>query len=408
MGKEAKFFLDKPKSESLTHIFLLFTCNDKLLKFSTQEKIKPLDWDFENQRAFANKKVNTELNRLYSICEQYQESCRKLFKPILKEELKSELSQKTHREEKTKEILLSEAINTLISEAKSGKLLTKKGKKYVLESLRSWGSTQKQLQEFNSDLTFNNITLETYFDFIDFCNKKNFSLNYTGKLIKDWKTFMEHALIKKWHKNTIYKHPQFKKLQEEVGHIYLTEKEIEKIKNVDLSEYGKIFQIIRDRFVINLYTGLRISDMKTFTEKNIQNDNIIHINKKTGKKVVIPLHPIVKGIMFKYKNKLPYQYNDIMVNDYIKKIAKKAGLIDTVRYNKTIGGITKEFIAKKWQLITTHTCRRSFTTNLLKYADAIDVMPVTGMSLKTLQLYNKRTAEENAEMLKENEFFKKK
>jgi hypothetical protein len=84
-----------------------------------------------------------------------------------------------------------------------------------------------------------------------------------------------------------------------------------------------------------------------------------------------------------------------------------AGLKQLVRYSKTIGGVTKEFAVPKYKLITNHTARRSMVTNLLKEADAFDVMPIMGMSLRTIETYNKRTAEENARIMKNNSFFKK-
>lgn len=143
-------------------------------------------------------------------------------------------------------------------------------------------------------------------------------------------------------------------------------------------------------------------------KSNVENGNITHVNQKTGKTTVVPVHPEIKDIIEKYNGKLPKQYNDVLVNVMVKQIAYRAGIKGTIRYSKTEGGVKKEFVAQKWELVTNHTARRSLTTNLLRHADAISVMPVTGMSLKTLQLYNKRTADENAEMLKENPFFKRK
>jgi hypothetical protein len=120
----------------------------------------------------------------------------------------------------------------------------------------------------------------------------------------------------------------------------------------------------------------------------------------------LPVHPIVEEIIKKYGGELPKQYHENVVNREIKKIAEAAKLNDPVHFTKTIGGIKQSFVKEKWEMITCHTCRRSLTTNLLKHASVIDVMPVTGMSLKTLEKYNKRSAQENANMLKSNPFFK--
>lgn len=54
-------------------------------------------------------------------------------------------------------------------------------------------------------MTFEGITMETYEAFKLYCNKKNYSENYAGSLIKDWKALMNHTKAKGWHSNSIQK-----------------------------------------------------------------------------------------------------------------------------------------------------------------------------------------------------------
>lgn len=410
MKKEAKFILDKPKADIATHIFLKFQCKDGALRYSTKEKILPADWDSTEQRAKTNKRINTELARLYSIVEQYLESCRILNKRnIFKADLKAELDSKNDRTATFgKASRFFTSLQKIIDEAKAGKIVIKKSKKkYTTGTMKNWQKVKNKLLEFNPNLEFETISMNTYNSFVNFCNQNDYAANYTGSLIKDWKALMEVAHGLKLHHNIIYKHSEFRSIKEVPEMVYLNEQEIKLIYDLDLTG-SKVKETVRDRYIINLYTGLRISDMLTLSTENIQNGMITHINQKTNAKVVIPVHPYVEAIIKKYEGQMPKQHSEVIVNRYIKEIAKKAEINEIVRFTKTVGGVTKKFAEEKWKLITNHTGRRSMATNILKHVNVIEAMPVMGMSLKTLQLYNKITAEENAETLKSNSFFTKK
>ena len=409
MKREAKFVLDKPKSTVPTTIFLRFTCKDGVLPYSTRQKILPSEWNSDLQRAIKSRHINAELDRLYHVVEIYVESCRILSdRPILKADLKAELDMKSNRNVSSKEHnRFFTSFSEIINRAESGDLVVSKTKKnYSAGTLVNWRKIQRILYEFNPKMEFNTITLETYSSFIKFCHHKQWGANYTGALIRGWKSIMTISHGLKWHDNIIYKHPEFKGINEVPEKLYLNEEDIERLYRYDLSG-NNMKEVIRDRFIINLFNGLRISDMKTLTVENIQNGMITHINKKTNKKVVIPVHPYVVEIITRYDGKMPRQYAEAVVNRNIKLIAKAAGLTDKFSYSRTIGGSVHKFNKEKWELITNHTGRRSMATNLLKAANPLEAMPVLGMSLKTLQLYNKITPEENAIALKSNRFFKK-
>ena len=86
-----------------------------------------------------------------------------------------------------------------------------------------------------------------------------------------------------------------------------------------------------------------------------------------------------------------------------------AGMDDDVVVYRTEGGELKEYIKKKWEVITTHTARRSGATNFYKLGlPKRSIMLLTGhKSEKQLDAYVKLTAEENAKALMENDYFKK-
>jgi integrase len=419
MNKKIKFYLDKPKGKR-TFILVSYYCKDGNFRYSTKESVEPINWDEVNQQTFFDKKVNAALFNIYTIIDKYISFCNRMGKTdIYKSDIKNELNEKLNRKEKNKiakpevsgkpENKLNHfftCLEVIIKEAERGELLTPQLTKYTAGSIKNLKKTRNRLFEFNPNLDFSTIDIKIYHSFVNFCNHNNYSMNYTSALIKDWKTFMELAKKKKFSKNMIHRDKEFKRVDEESFQVYLNDEEIMKLYALDLSD-NKYLEQIRDRYIINLYTGYRISDMKTFDLKNIQNDIITHTNIKTGKRVVAPIHNIITEILKKYEGKLPKQYVDQVVNKGIKEIAKKAGLTEVQYFTKTIGGVKIHISKEKWEMITNHTARRSLATNLLKHADFADVMPVMGMSLKTLQNYNKRSAEENARMLKNNPYFNK-
>jgi hypothetical protein len=125
---------------------------------------------------------------------------------------------------------------------------------------------------------------------------------------------IEYMLAQGWHKNTI--HREFKALKEETSDIYLTEVDLEKLKAVELTG---VEDEIRDRFILGLRTGLRISDWSVFESQAIIKDDIATIpNKKTGKVVAFPLPSEYNEMMQKYGGRLPKQWNKEYVNREIK------------------------------------------------------------------------------------------
>lgn len=293
-------------------------------------------------------------------------------------------------------------MNLVILKMQDGKILTPRTKKkYSPGTLKGLRHTIRILHEFKQDLTHDEITLKTYDDFIHHCQEKNYSTNYIGGQIKNWKT-----LGKKVGGNSIYDHEDFKILSEINKDVYLDESELKNIYELPLSP---ALSVTRDWFILDCYTGLRISDLTLLSKKNYSNRRIIIANEKTDETVVIPVHPRVKEILKKYKG-FPPKIAQKTLNENIKEIAKKAGIKQTVLFTITKGGIRKDEYLKKWQMLSNHSARRSFITNLRKNGvpDSV-VMKLTGIkSPATLKRYDQLTSEEAARIAAGHSFFKKK
>jgi integrase len=134
-------------------------------------------------------------------------------------------------------------------------------------------------------------------------------------------------------------------------------------------------------FIIACDTGLRFSDLIELRNENIiNNGSVIRIRtQKTGEVVIIPLKGKVKEILKKYEGIPPQAISNQKMNEYLKELGEMAELIEDVVISLTKGGTRQTETFKKFELITTHTARRSFATNAyLQNVPTISIMKITG------------------------------
>lgn len=183
----------------------------------------------------------------------------------------------------------------------------------------------------------------------------------------------------------------------EVDRIYLTDVEIQRINNIDFSEELKAqwkidpkssIEETRDLFIIGANTGLRLSDLANLNsaqwlvgDKQLDDTPPLLIIKtqKTNAEVVIPLSDMVLRLYDKYNGKFPKPVYKSAYNRQIQKCAEIAGIDNEVEIEETKGGISKKVKHKKYELVCSHTARRSFATNLyLRNPDSRMIMQMTG------------------------------
>ena len=96
------------------------------------------------------------------------------------------------------------------------------------------------------------------------------------------------------------------------------------------------------------------------------------------------------------------------LNDHIKELCRMAGINQTEIVVRTEKGKEVERHFEKWQLITSHTARRSAATNmLLSGIEASDIMILGNWaSEKSFWKYIRMEPEMNAKRLSGHSFFK--
>jgi integrase len=226
------------------------------------------------------------------------------------------------------------------------------------------------------------------------------------------KTWLNEAAVQNRIEDLSFK--QYSTSTTDVDHIALTEDEVNRIYSLDLKsmldagEFNSNNRIdeVRDLFIISCRTGLRLSDWnKKNTVWNMERgkETITLITKKTGKGVVIPLHPQVIAIYNKYKGVLPKPINSSKSIAHLKEIGKLSGINSDEVVKVIVKGKVLDQIVKRYERIQNHTGRRTFATNMyLKGADVLSIMAATGHTTeKSFLKYIKISEAQHAERLRD-------
>lgn len=171
----------------------------------------------------------------------------------------------------------------------------------------------------------------------------------------------------------------FKVVEEETDAIYLTENELAKIYQLNLSD-DKELEEVRDIFIVGCYTRLRYSDLSTLNNEHIDlvNGNINIKQRKVHKAVVIPIIDYVPNILKKYNYDLP-KVSSYKFNEHVKELGEKIKLNQKIEIVRKKGNARVTDIRKKYELMSSHTCRRSFCTNMyLSGFPAEELMKISG------------------------------
>ncbi len=307
-------------------------------------------------------------------------------------------------------------INVFIEESKIKK--TRKGTPVKSRTIQHYNTTLNKIKAYEEftykKLLLSQINLDFHYNFITFLEKEqNLNYNTIGGYIDDIKLFCSNAQKKGLKVPNDYKLSEFYTTSNRTYDIYLTKIEIDKIFKMSFNQ--DYLDNARDWLIIGLMTGLRVSDLLKLNSEDVSDGFIQVTTIKTEFPVIIPINEEVEEILNKRNGEFPRKISDQNFNDYIKKVCKEAGLIELVEGAKMIPiETTKDGkkviihrkrlgIYPKYELVSSHICRRSFATNLYGEIDTLTIMKVTGHATEKQFLdYIKITPMEYAIRLREH------
>jgi integrase len=425
---KTNFYLRDAKALQPTPILLYVSFLGERVKLPTNETIIPEFWNEQDQRPRQTKKFpthpefRTRLDKLEGLVNDlirtYQnDHDQQNPTPKVLRELWNEFVLKTETKESEPKILtVVEYMERFVSDAKkrtnerTGKPLSDATiivYNQILNKVKDFVATNKNYR----NLDFEGIDAGFYTDFTDFLTKKKLlSINTVGKTIRTFKVFLNNATEEGVNTNLYFKRKNFKAVQENTSSIYLNEEELRILQGFDFSAQPALDRA-RDLFLVGCWTGLRFSDFSQIRPENITEDEtgkyIKLKTQKTDELVEIPLHDTVLSIMEKYNgkyaNNLPPSLTNQPLNRYLKEIGRLVGFegLETIIYTKGGKRITQQL--PKYELVTTHTARRSFATNqYLLGVPTITIMEMTGhRTEKSFMKYIKVSKREHAQKIRE-------
>jgi len=281
------------------------------------------------------------------------------------------------------------------------------------ETIKKYGTIINKIKEFESykkkKYKLAEVDLNFHRDFINYSrNKEQLSFNTIGKNLTFIKTIVRNAKNSGYNISIDIEKREFRPTKEETYFTTLSEIEIQKIFNHDFSN-SPYLNNARNWLVIGVWTGARVSDLLKFSIENIKNEFIEYTSQKTSQKIILPLHPQVKSILENLNGQFPKRISDQKFNMYIKILCKEAGLTESILGAKKmkIDNLYRKKFGEypKYELVTSHICRRSFATNHYGQLPTPVIMAITGHKTEKMFLnYIGKTAKDNAEVL--NNFWK--
>ncbi|MDX6181248.1 phage integrase SAM-like domain-containing protein [Flavobacterium sp. Fl-77] len=265
------------------------------------------------------------------------------------------------------------------------------GKKLNIRTFQDYNNSVNKLKDYEkytgSKIRLDGVSLVFHTHFLDYLRDVDkLGENTIGKVIANIKAFLKSAERYGYKVNQDYKSREFVAPSSKTVDIYFNEAEIQKIKNHEFELDGYLDNA-RDWLIIGLWTGLRISDFLQLRREDYNDGFIQNNNFKTGIPVVIPIHRDVQAVLDKRSGNLPREISDQNFNDYIKIVAEKVGFTEKVEGSKPVkilDGNNKKVSRKvrakyhKYELVTSHICRRSFATNVYGTIDTLTIMKITG------------------------------
>lgn len=430
----------KDKSEEQTLVYLIGYL-DKRFKVSTQQSVWVKTWDNKTQRCNvsteysdrinrASRKVNKFLDSLDAAIDEHFEkypprfdlpnwlfSKADNFKTIIQRIIDEQVSGERKEEEK-KAITPLKFFRSYVEnmhkkvDPRTGRYIADRTithHKTVLKRYEDFFAEKRLKDDFSVfDLHFQDL-------FIDWAyTSKNYRYNTIPASFSLLKVWLNEAARQGLIKDETYK--SYRSKSTEVDNIYLTENEISQLyaldiptlKNKGLVDSKSSMEETRDLFIIGCWTGLRQSDLNHLEKAlfDVEAETITVVTEKTAEKVTIPMHRYIKELYVKYDGKFPKMCYKSRFNEHLKELGRFAEIDEEVIIKENRGGKVTSVKYKKYQLIKSHTARRSFATNLyLKGAPTISIMKLTGHTTEAnFMKYIKVTREENAQLMQQ--FFK--
>ena len=366
-----KFTLKATPNAQSEYFINLVLIKDRInTSLSIKKKCKHEDWSFETERL---KKSHQEYKQINNLIEKYSGRINNIIHefelddtPFTLQDIVKKFKKDSGKQQPVSYTAFHES---LIEEIKNaGKLSTSNIEKETLKSI--------QLFFNRTEITFRDLSVDSIYKYQSFLNGNNNSQSTIGIRIRTLRAVFNKAIKREIIPATIYPFDKFKvsKIKESGKKEYLSEKELELLKNAQLLNKNDI--IARDMFLLSFYgRGINFIDLMQLKKTDLYKETITYKRSKTEAIVNFKINDFWKQKIEEYTSPADsiYLFNIIHNNQnakiYINNRKRKYLKIYINTPLKTI--ITDLGIQKK---ITYYCARHSFAT-ILKFNNiSIDII----------------------------------
>ena len=370
---KVNFNLRNKTKDGKYSVVLVANAECRRYRYSTNIKVFPREWDAKRQIIKAKSTsavLNDKLKQIADYASQFFDNLPLGERPS-QQTFKYQMDLATGKKQPDDNSFFG-FINRFCSTA--NKRMNKQGEFITFHTFKKYGYVrdalvdyEKYRQQTNShfSLKFTNIDLALMEDFkVYLADVRHLATNTISRYFQCVRLFLTSA--RQQNIKVPADETQFKSKYEKVENIVLTLDEMESLFRLDLSN-NKRLERVRDMFLIGCYTGLRYSDICNVIQKdciNMEKKLVTVHQQKTGGLVSIPLHKNLIAILERRNYELPRTISAGSFNKYIKEVAMLAGINEPVELKRHRGGKRVLTTSPKYKLISCHTARRSFATDL--------------------------------------------
>lgn len=403
---KVNFYLQKP-SDVESYVRLVFNYTGGRLVYYPGERVKSAWWNPSAQRvrktAPGHAEINAGLDRLEGLVLDTWRRFRNDGLSLPPDRFRAELDivWKGRGAPREGAKSLFEFWEQLIAERKASP-------NYATNSVRAYATVMHKLQAFakatRRRVDFDTVTLDLHGALLAWMGRNGHSPNFIHKVVAVLKVVMAEAADRGLHDNQAFRSRRFTVKTYQPEHVYLDESELARIASVELPGKGRLHRA-RDLFLLGCYTGLRFSDYSKLRLENLSVFDGVEMltvqTRKTGKRVTIPIFSEARAVLDRYGGP-PEGMTNQKLNQALKEICRIAGIDTPTHVVRIKGGERVETVAPKYELVSTHSARRSWATN--EYLRAIrdgrswrPIMDILGMTREaTFFRYVKVSQEQSA------------
>lgn len=210
---------------------------------------------------------------------------------------------------------------------------------------------------------------------------KGMNTQTTAKYLGNIKMFLNWAFENQYTKNIDYKNFKIKQQPKSIKAV-LSDSDLDKLRQFNSVEQ-QYYNNARDLLILSCLTGLRYSDYSRIKPEHLKQNgsdfSLLIRQKKTNDYVEIPVNIEALSIIESLFSGKIHPISNQKMNAYAKGLCKLCGIDEPFETTQYRGNMIVNKTTPKYELITTHTGRRTFATNLLlKGVPAEIVMEFTG------------------------------